>query len=249
MKTDWKSFGMKMSTLAVAAALTTGGFSAFAAEQAQTGETQEAQASAEAVKGKLFIYQFHTSDAGLLNNPIHQRNYWKLLVQAYAPESVDAWTNALDERKQLEASFPVTDAGHVITFKGNLPDGLEMSEQRDAEEPQNTLRIQIDKSGNNQHIAKFTDPSGNVMAMPTTDILKLHEESGDATINKEPTPEVQRLTKLNEAVEANDADAIRTLLPQLLEDYRKQTAELKADIERLKGLKALSAETDTKPEK
>ncbi|RIX46575.1 hypothetical protein D3P08_26050 [Paenibacillus nanensis] len=238
---------MKMSTLAVAAALTTGGISAFAAEQAQTGETQEAKAGAEAVKGKPFIYQFHAGDAGLLNNPIHQRNYWKLLVQAYAPETASAWTSALEERKQLEASLPAADAGHVVTFKGRLPDGVELSEQ--PEDPQNTLRIQIDKSGNNQHIAKFTDPSGNVISMPTTDILKLQEKPEQFTIHKEPAPEIQRLIKLNEAVEANDAEAIRTLLPQLLEDYRKQTAELKEDIEQLKALKAVSTETDTKAEK
>ncbi|AFH63209.1 hypothetical protein ACVNS2_21345 [Paenibacillus caseinilyticus] len=244
---EWKLGLMKMSAAAMILAGTAGGFSSVSAEE--TGAADEVQAAAQGAvdaaqaEGKPRIVRFHTNGAGLLSHPAHQRSYWKLLVQTYSPETADAWAAALEERKAIEASLPKPEPGanRVIKVKGKLPEGAsewsgKLPEPTPGIESPKVLRIHPDGD-------TPVEPAPADGAAKNVKIFKFHAETANGTISTKPSPEAERLIKLGEAVEADDAEAVRVLLPQLLEDYRKQTEELKKLAEKLKAL-----ETDTQAE-
>ncbi|MGF7031697.1 hypothetical protein J2T17_002611 [Paenibacillus mucilaginosus] len=246
---EWKLGLMKMSAAAMILAGTTGGFSSVSAEE--TTAADEVQAAAQGAvdaaqaAGKPMIVRFHAHSTEALNLPAHQRSYWKLLVDKYAPETADSWAAALEERKALEASLPKPEPGanRVIKVKGKAPEGAaewsgELPEPTPGMESPKVLRIHPD--GNTP-----VEPAPADGTTKNVKIFKFHTEPGDGTISTKPSPEAERLIKLGEAVEADDAEAVRALLPQLLEDYRKQTEELKNLAEKLKALEAdTQAETE-----
>ncbi|WP_426445586.1 hypothetical protein ACP26L_19550 [Paenibacillus sp. S-38] len=243
---EWKRGLMKVSAAAMILAGTAGGLSSVSAEEASASDDVAASiAGAAKPEGKPLVIRFQAHGTEAMNLPIHQRSYWKLLVGKYAPESADAWTAALEERKALEASLPGLEPGanRVIKVTEKAPEGAaewngELPEPTPGIESPKVLRIHPD--GNTP-----VEPAPADGTTKNVKIFKFHTETANGTISTKPSQEAERLIKLGEAVEADDAEAVRALLPQLLEDYRKQTEELKNLAEKIK---VLEADTQTEAE-
>ncbi|SDD14846.1 hypothetical protein SAMN02799630_02240 [Paenibacillus sp. UNCCL117] len=217
---------------------------------AAAAENKTLMKDAEAVRtaAPAVLQVAATAAPDLLLNPVHERHYWKLLVGAYAPESAEAWNAALEERKQVQADLP--SAGRSATIRlykaeaaqgksdaESLPaplavsaiptakaDGLEQLDMVLETAPEGALshRVQIRKLEDGKRIAEV---DGKVIPL---------EESG-AIMKTELPEEIKRQQQLTEAVEQGDGDKIRELLPQLLEDYRKQTEAIRGAAEKLKS--------------
>jgi hypothetical protein len=175
---------------------------------------------------------------GTLLSPVHEREYWKLLVAAYAPDASAAWKKALEERKQAEAALPkVTAISKVVIDK----EGTEGSSQRieglpDA--PKDTPEPSKEKLRSMEGVSAKAGEGAETKNLAT----KPHTlEEGDGIINKELPAEFKRQQQLGEALEKGDAQAIRGLLPQLLEDYKKQTESIRTLADKLKEAKQLDS--------
>ncbi|CAG7644708.1 hypothetical protein PAESOLCIP111_04776 [Paenibacillus solanacearum] len=186
------------------------------AETAQPAEVKlEAQAATTAVKAATVMVR----SAGMLFSPVHERKYMQLLVQAYAPESAAQWSAALEERKQVESEMSKTlekqvilktDAAPVEAVKIRKVDGTK--EEAGATD---SIRLEI-KEGGELHMS----PAKTIAAV--------------GTVKKELTESMKLQDEFAKAVESGDASAIQALLPKLLDDYTKQTAEMKQAAEKMK---------------
>jgi len=175
--------------LAMAAIGTSG---ASAAEQADGANR------AAASKPALTVSVAHVgAEAAMLANPAHERHYWKLLVQTYAPELAPKWAEALEERKLATAGM-VKKA--TVIREGKLPAGAGI--------------VMVDAG---EIAAANSAGSGASLQIAAP-------EAGLALPSR---PAAERLASLAAAVEKEDAEAIRALLPKLLEDYRNDTALLR----------------------
>jgi hypothetical protein len=189
------------------------------------------------------VFMNHSVGLGLLGNPVHERNYLKLLVKAYTPDSEQAWNGAFEERKQAEAQFTKT---LTIRTLPALPDGqLPASEavQITTEKPLNgdsaTKEIKI--GDNKVHVtfiqkdlAAVTDAQYSPVGITPPDGII----NGMSTVTAVASPEAKLQGDFSKAVDAGDAAAIKELLPKLLEDYKQSTAKMNESIEQYKKFQA-----------
>lgn len=239
MKKTWKK--TTMAALMLTLALGSGG-SAFAqTADGQPGGTESVSTTEAAVPAlsasKLNVVRLAPA-MGLLSNPAHEQQYLKMLVKSYAPESEAEWTEAINERKQVQQSLP-----QAVTITKALAAGTE-DRPSDGSKPV----LFINKSS-------VTDAVPAEKAEPVTDGAAVQTEAGKTVkriilpknsgaaddIIKKDMEALQTQLKLQndlaQALEADDADQVKALLPQLLEQYKGQTAELKK-ISELSAAKA-----------
>ncbi|WP_377471843.1 hypothetical protein [Paenibacillus chartarius] len=153
--------------------------------------------------------------ARLLLNPVHERTYLQLLVQAYDPERAGEWQAALDERKQVESEMPKPQLGTkqiVLKHPAAGQEGVGVP-----------LRIEI------KH-----DDLHSLPQQPQPFKLPELGANGEFDVKVELPAELKLQEDLAKALEAGDTDAVKELLPQLLDSYRKMTSELKQLAEKLK---------------
>jgi len=220
----WKTAAVAAALLGVTAA-NVGGASAAEKAAGPSGNApvmRMVETKADSVGAAPGIVMVRSAASGVLHEPAHQRHYWKLLAAAYAPDLTEEWDAALAERKAAEERFskikPLT-----VQIPSGEADAIveeELGEQLKGEiesggEP---FRITFRKSGDAVVLEQSEGAKTFVLPAPP-------EGAANAEAAK-PDPVMQRLADLAAAVEAEDAKAISALLPQLLDDYRKQTESL-----------------------
>ncbi|MEK8130653.1 hypothetical protein WMW72_22355 [Paenibacillus filicis] len=237
MRLTWKQRLVHTGMAAIVLTMAAGGIGG--ASAAEEKGTEQAKSS-----GKAAIRVMGTVTHGLLQNPVHERQYWKLLAATYAPDTSAAWATALEERKQAEAALPGPFGKTNVLYKGaavtesslttdRLPAELQVSTEplKEGEKGTFTLRLKsLDVNG---------EPAQPVEGGQTEVIFKkaIPLEAGDDIIKTELPAEIKRQQQLSEAIEQGDSQAIRGLLPQLLEDYKKQTESIRTLAEKLKEQK------------
>jgi hypothetical protein len=225
MKKSWKT--MAVGSLLMAVAFTS--YGAASADTVQSGgEALSAVQATPAIGGKPMAIFMHTF--GLLDNPVHERKYLQMLVQAHAPESAGDWKAALDERQQVESQMPKPEtlAKKMAIQKPATPgEGKAGNQVSGPEEP----RFQIELSNS---------------VLPTLPVPPLDAVSKDDILNGELPPELKLQDDFAKAVEADNDATIKELLPKLLENYKKQTAELKIVAEKMKQAKQEQSESESK---
>ncbi|MZQ83992.1 hypothetical protein GQF01_17910 [Paenibacillus sp. 5J-6] len=237
MKTQWKRRAGQASLLAL---MVTMAFGAVGGASAADATTKESQPSISVTSATPVMatsgFQLHTSSASLLLQPAHERNYLKLLVSTYAPNSLAEWKQALEDRKQAESEMPKPTFAKTMVIKGSTaalstsPGTFENKIFKlDPAQPATTLpdgeAVQLVPS---KEVKTFTIMKDGADATATIQALPLEGKaiSGDI-IKAEPSEAFKRQQKLAEAVEADDAAAIQSLLPELLTDYKKETESLR----------------------
>ncbi|MDF2959825.1 MAG: hypothetical protein K0S39_1560 [Paenibacillus sp.] len=212
--------------------------------------TEPASLSVPAQKESKPVFMYRMGHSGLLQSESHERNYLKLLVKAYTPESEAAWSAAFEERKQVEKLLPKAaaavkalpkdevqiqkldkDAVPPVTEDGKEP--VVKVKPVDGQEWNKTFVVRLEKAhsgagGEGQSIL----PLG--AALPD-DILKAAESGHEVP------PQLKLQMDFTKAVEADDASAIKELLPQLLEDYKNKTVQLGKVAEKLKQAESKEA--------
>ena len=187
------------------------------AETAKPAEVKtEAQGTTAAIKAPMVTVRA----AGMLFNPVHERKYMQLLVQAYAPQSAAQWNAALEERKQVESVMSKTLEKQVILKTDAVPvEAVEIRKVDGTKEEAgatDSIRLEI-KEGSELHMS----PAKTIAAV--------------GAVKKELTESMKLQDEFAKAVESGDASAIQALLPKLLDDYTKQTAEMKQAAEKMKA--------------
>ncbi|MBU7320849.1 hypothetical protein [Paenibacillus oleatilyticus] len=164
--------------------------------------------------------------------------YMRLLAKIYIPESAEEWKKAVEERKQAENDM--TEATQARTkFKDELsrnykPETAPKAPDVEYKENSATGKKQLfidgkpaDRYSNGRPIVDGKIVEGIAVAI----------EGMDGIIDKRPeqSEESKRAEAYAKAVEAGDTEAIRGLLPKLLDDYRKQTTAIKEEAARMKA--------------
>ncbi|NOU89038.1 hypothetical protein GC102_25300 [Paenibacillus sp. LMG 31460] len=243
MKTQWKKRAAQTSLLAVIATIAFGAVTASAADtNKDTKLIQGIQISQPEGSKPVMMFRATSASSGLLMQPSHERNYWKLLASTYAPETLSDWKKALEDRKQVENEFPKpTFAKKVIITK----DAATGKTDEKALTEDGTLQMEglSDSVSAVPALPAVTINSNGEITPPTKDIMIKQlvtqalpfEGAVAGDIMKAELPEsFKRQQKLTEAVEADDTAAIKNLLPELLKDYVKQTEELRELTKKLK---------------
>jgi|GEM_PF-5430584 len=239
MKNTWKK--TTMAALMLTLALGSGG-SAFAqTPDGQTGGTEPNTASevtAPALTAsKLNVVRIAPA-MGLLSGPAHEQQYLKMLVKTYAPESEAEWTEAMNERKQVQQSLPQTLTLKKASAVGGEDQPSDKSEpvlfinKVTAADAVPALKAETISAGEAVQIEEGKTMKRIILPKTSAaadDIIKKDMETFQAQLKLQ--------NDLANALEADDADQVKTLLPQLLEQYKGQTAEMKK-ISELSSTKA-----------
>lgn len=259
MKTQWKRRASQASLLAFMVTMAFGAVGGASAADANTNENKPSIAITTATPVMATSgFQLHASSSGLLLQPAHERNYLKLLVSTYAPDSLAAWKQALEDRKQAESEMPKPAFAKTMVIKGSTaalstsPGTFENKIFKlDPAQPATALpdgeAVQLVPS---KEVKTFTIIKDGADATATIQALPLEGTaiSGDI-IKAEPSEAFKRQQKLAEAVEADDAAAIQSLLPELLTDYKKETESLRNLAKTMKEQAAkVEATTEEKAE-
>ncbi|KRF07173.1 hypothetical protein ASG89_17665 [Paenibacillus sp. Soil766] len=265
MKTTWKKRAVQTSLLAIMTTIAFGAVSASAADTTTDTKTAPAIQMVKAV-GSAPALHFRSSSVGLLNQPAHERNYLKLLVTTYAPDTLADWKKALDDRKQVEADmpksafaktvtiaskdaaegavqvFPAEGAAFVTSFEGGeaiealpLLPTLTAAEIKDLPEG-----VAHPTKG---FITSLTKSDGTLPEQITRVLPVEAGVASDIMIAKPVESESMKLQqKLAEAVEADDAEAIRAILPDVWKDFVKGTEDMREMTTKIKEQQATEAE-------
>jgi hypothetical protein len=194
------------------------------------------------------VYMATQTGFGLLSNPVHERNYLKLMVKAYAADSEQAWDEALEARKQAEAQFSKS---LKIRLESALPGGqipesetVVITKDKPLVGESTTKEVQVgDKKLHFTFIQKnIAETQNNPLGVPFQDGI-LHEEQA---VTMEASPQAQLQGDFSKAVDAGDAAAIKELLPKLLEEYKQTTDKIIKSIEQQKQVQA-DATTEAAP--
>ncbi|OXM85133.1 hypothetical protein [Paenibacillus rigui] len=231
MVKNWKNTAM--AALMLALALGSGG-----AASAQTADGQQAAAetksvaAVKAIEGKQAGKVWISHAFGMLGGPVHEQQYIKLLVKAYAPETGKEWAAALEERKSVEQKLakPI-----LITTTASQEQGQPADEKQQlfiSSKP-DTLTSVLPEKTDAESVGEAegtTDPMPDgTLRMKRIFISKDAKAVEPDMVLEDVTAfpaEVKLNLEFTKAVEAEDAAALKTLLPQLLEQYKQQTAEL-----------------------
>lgn len=253
MKTTWKKRALQSSMLAMVTAIAFGAVSASAADT--TSETQPTSKTVQMVKavGAAPALLIRSSHAGLLNQPAHERNYLKLLATTYAPDTLADWKKALDDRKQAEAELPKPTFAKTLTISKDGENGaVQVFPSADASDAAFTTSFEASKAiealpplptltateikdlpeglthPTKGFITSITKSDGTAPEQITRLLPVEAGVASDIMIAKPVESESMKLQqKLTDAVEADDADAIRAILPDLLKDFVKGTEDMR----------------------
>lgn len=260
MKTQLKRRVSQATLLAFMLTTAFGAVGASAADDAAS----ETKPSAEITQSKPIMVKSVAASrigSGLLMQPAHERNYLKLLVGAYAPDSLDAWKQALEDRKQAESELPKPSFKIRTATPATKADGAALAPVNPAETKTFTLQAApvVLPDGETPKLLPLGEArmitiskDGKVDSVPSIQALPVEAGvvSGDimkATridmANPAELPEsFKRQQKLAEAVEADDTATIVSLLPELLEDYKKETENIRSLAKTLKEQAAKAEE-------
>ncbi|UKS25313.1 hypothetical protein LOZ80_27495 [Paenibacillus sp. HWE-109] len=255
MKTQFKRYTSRVSLLAVVATMAFGAISASAAETNSDNKNVTTSIQATQTVAATGAFQLRSSAPSLLFQPAHQRNYLKLLASTYSPESLKEWKQALEDRKQAESEMPQMAAFKSVSIKdkdgGAVPsnaetvtiDGASITNMDTAfvtgiavpavpatkvgelpeGEPTPGKKIFMERLSEDGAVLQDT-----VQALPLEGVV-----TGD--IMKGELPEsFKRQQKLADAVEADDTATIKSLLPELLKDYKAETENIRSLAKKLK---------------
>ncbi|MEC0231824.1 hypothetical protein [Paenibacillus alba] len=246
MKTQIKRYTSRVSLLAFAATMAFGAVGASAADS--NTETKELTTlTAANTTTSTSAFQVQASAASLLFQPAHQRNYLKLLASTYAPETLAQWKQALEDRKQAENELPKMATFRSVTLKN--VDGSAVNDDTKA----TTITSESVVAGEtipalpaielSDKDAKLS-PSDTIFIkrlnsneLPSTEAVQALPFEGvtsGAIMKGEPTESFKRQQKLAEAVEADDAATIKSLLPELLKDYKSETESIRTMAVKIK---------------
>ncbi|GBF35704.1 hypothetical protein DCCM_4833 [Desulfocucumis palustris] len=160
----------------------------------------------QAVAAKSAVFSVAMFDDFYMHSDVHQQAYLTYLVREYAPESEAEWKEAFAQRNKVTEEMK--DKIETITLE-NKPD------------------FQV-KTG--------TAPNSNIASGGK--IFIADKTVGLSASDDKELQEVKARMELQEefagAVENQDADAIRAVLPRLLEDYKDRTARLPEMAENMK---------------
>lgn len=230
MKTTWKRRASQATLLAF---MVTSAFGVVGSANADEVISPNTPAVSVGQPGKMNV------GFSSLVTSAHERNYLKLIVGQYAPDSLNEWKQALEDRKQAESEMPkpynetITDTGKTSTMKLNgavvAPDGSGSDNEK--------LSDQASPSGAVEgNLSPPKDENGNVIFEKSSNLAdpetgapdgEVREGNESTTAIKIELPEsVQRQQKLDEAIEADDAATIKSLLPDMLNDYKVETAKI-----------------------
>lgn len=143
MNPTWKKRALQTSMLALLTTVAIGAVSASAAETSTTKPVKSFQmVKAGSASATVAAPAFHIGSTfgGLLNNPAVERNYLKLLVTTYSPDSLADWQKALEDRKQAEAEMPKP----TLAKRFSLKDGEQL--KIDGAVPADTMFFSADGS-------------------------------------------------------------------------------------------------------
>ncbi|MFC5450925.1 hypothetical protein [Paenibacillus aestuarii] len=258
MKTLWKRRLTQTSLLAALATISLGGVSATAADTAQATITAAAATTSPTVKPTTMLFMNQGSSSMLLQ-PAFQRNYLKLLAVTYAPDTIDAWKAALDERKQVESEMPKPEAGKRVMIlnksdaMGTVTTAIPASDDKaaipvqlvpstDGLNPDQLSSVSIGE-GKQLTITKSQD---GVVVKKFTQALPVEGKWLD-TMQADASEAFKRQQKLAEAVDADDAATIRSLLPELLKDYQQETENLRDMVKKIKEAQAAEPTIQAQP--
>ncbi|MDQ0903630.1 hypothetical protein [Paenibacillus sp. V4I7] len=243
MNTQWKKRAAQTSLLAVIATIAFGAVSASAADTTkETKSIQGIQISKPEGSKPVMMFRTTSASAGLLMLPTHERNYWKLLASTYAPETLSDWKKALEDRKQVESEFPKPTFSKKVIIKKDAETGKtdeKVLTEDDALQleglPASVTAAPALPSATINSDGEITPPTKDIMIKQlVTQALPLEGAVAGDIMKAELPESFKRQQKLTEAVEADDAEAIKSLLPELLKDYVKQTEELRELTKKLK---------------
>ncbi|WP_028552182.1 hypothetical protein [Paenibacillus sp. UNC451MF] len=241
MKTkQWKRRLTHTSLLAAMLTMAIGGTgSAFAADNNDQKETQATVVAQPAVKiSSSFAFG---SSSNMLLQPALQRNYLKLLATTYTPESLGEWKQALDERKQVESEMPKPKMASLTISKKADSNDVTGAETTDSGKKLQAFRIMLPESAAQQDTDKQNEASSSDKAETVrvqigkegaimkdiTQAVPVEVKDASDIIKVELPESFKRQQKLAEAVEADDAATIRSLLPEILKDYKSETDNLR----------------------
>ncbi|NEW09294.1 hypothetical protein GK047_25355 [Paenibacillus sp. SYP-B3998] len=259
MKTQWKN---RVNQTALAALMVTMALGAGSASAAETGAQEQGhkQFASTITYSATTPFQPAYGSSSLLLQPAIERNYFKLLASTYAPETVGDWKQALEERKQLDAQLPKLTSNFVImkravqandsentksdetaSFEGEkLGATLRVTTSAPATSttPNDTSESSKNKSDSSALIQlernKYTIlPQDLAWTQGQSQALPVETIQASDIMKAEPTEAFKRQQKLTEAIEADDSASIRSLLPELLKDYRNETESLRTLIKNL----------------
>ncbi|NHN31006.1 hypothetical protein [Paenibacillus agricola] len=191
------------------------------------------------------VFMAHPAGFGLLGNPVHERNYLKMLVKAYAPDSEQAWSNAFTERKQAAEQFSKTIT--IRTYPA-LPSGEATSSEATqiiaAKPVDGEFAVKEIQAGDqkahvtfiNKEHATLKISQNNPVGSPLQDGI-INEMSAMAK-ETSTSPQAKLQGDFSKAVDAGDAASIKELLPALLEDYKQTTDNMNKSIEQQKQFQA-----------
>jgi hypothetical protein len=265
MKTTWKKRAVQTSLLAIMTTIAFGAVSASAADTTTEAKPTGAIQMVKAV-GAVPALHFRSSSAGLLNQPAHERNYLKMLATTYAPDTLADWKKALDDRKQAEADLPKPTFAKTVTISSkDVADGavqvfpsegatfvtsFEGGKAIEALPALPTLTATEIKDlpegvahPTKGFITSITKSDGTAPEQITRLLPVEAGVASDIMVAKPVESESMKLQqKLTEAVEADDAEAIRAILPDLLKDFVKGTEDMRDMTKQIKELQATEAE-------
>ncbi|OPH59693.1 hypothetical protein BC351_19625 [Paenibacillus ferrarius] len=244
MKTQIKRYTSRVSLLAFAATMAFGAVSAYAADS--NTETKELTTlTAANTTTSTNAFQVQASAASLLFQPAHQRNYLKLLASTYAPETLTQWKQALEDRKQAENELPKIATFRSVTMKN--VDGSAVKDDTTAATTSESFvageaipalpAIELSKdaelsSGNKIFVKRLN--SDELSGKEAVQAIPFEGVTSGVIMKGEPTESFKRQQKLAEAVEADDAATIKSLLPELLKDYKSETESIRTMAVKIK---------------
>lgn len=267
MKTTWKKRAVQTSLLAIMTTIAFGAVSASAADTTSEAKpTTNAIQMVKAVGAVPAAIHLRSASAGLLGQPAHERNYLKLLATTYASDTLTDWKKALDDRKQVEADLPKPTFAKTITISSkDAADGavqvfpsegaafvtsFEGGKAIEVLPPLPTLTAAEIKDlpegvahPTKGFITSITKSDGTAPEQITRLLPVEAGVASDIMIAKPVESESMKLQqKLTDAVEADDAEVIRAILPDLLKDFVKGTEDMREMIKNIKDQQATEAE-------
>ncbi|MGG1555445.1 hypothetical protein [Paenibacillus ferrarius] len=215
---------------------------------------KDASGSATVSAAPAATIAFRAGGFSALSRPALERSYWKLLAATYAPETAADWKKALDDRKEVEAQLPKTasftkaiqapllkegsaNEGQALEDTVTLTPAPESPDSTEAKPVASLPILTPLPIAEGVTIVTRAVPADGASSATLTQALPVEGLPADVIMKAEPSEEAIRLQKLAEAVDADDATAIQSLLPQLLQDYIKQTDELRSMVNHLQSEK------------
>lgn len=166
-----------------------------------------------------------------LNSDVHQQKYLTYLVNEYAPDSIGDWQAAFAERNKVEAAMPKPE--NIKAGVSGASDQFEFAPQLDITKDNSTGSADSKK----KLVIKLPDGSTIFSDLGEGEFSKVLP--GDPMTQPEMmakiTAEQKLMADFEQAVDSNNASAIKDVLPKVLADYQKITQQMVQLSEQLKS--------------